>query len=433
MQLGTTHRRLALLVVAAFMLRVAYCIARGTLGHAGPLYLEYVSVGQRLLEHGTLTSPLITDVIDARPSALMPPAYAAFVAGVYALMGVGTFAATLALHLANAAATSLVVLFVFLVTRSLASTRAAWLAAVIATINPTLLGFTDYVWDTNLFALGVIVAIWLSVQLSTGPQGACRWLRFGLFLGALALLNPALTVAYPVLVLWPAVRARGWQLRPIIRVTSLAICGWAIAITPWMVRNYVQLSELVYVRNGLMLELWVGACPEADVHGAAVYVEQFPLLNEEVQAHISAVGEAAYLDECGAKAVQAISNEPWRFARLCGARAADYWLGTVFTHGGPGQGGWPKGRLRAGVAIFLTLEVLAIAACLVTRPRLWGQVWWIMTVLAVFSIVYCLTHVQVRFRAPIEPLLAVVVSMLLVEVFENRGPPRSRLHHGDSC
>ena len=181
-----------------------------------------------------------------------------------------------------------------------------------------------------------------------------------------------------------------------------------------------------------MLELWVGACPEADVHGAAVYAEQFPLLNERVLAHISAVGEAAYLDECRAKALQGISNEPWRFARLCGLRAADYWLGTVFTHGGPGQGGWPRGRLRACVAIFLTLEVLVIAACLVIRPRLWGQVWWIMTMLAVFSIVYCLTHAQVRFRAPIEPLVAVVVSILFVETFETCWPPRHRQYHGNT-
>ena len=104
-QRRTLHRRLVLLVLIAFGLRIAYCITRGSLGQTGPDYLEYVWVGQRLLEQGTVTSPLITDVLDVRPSALMPPAYVALVTVVYALLGVNTFAATLALHLVNAAAT----------------------------------------------------------------------------------------------------------------------------------------------------------------------------------------------------------------------------------------------------------------------------------------------------------------------------------------
>ena len=36
-----------------------------------------------------------------------------------------------------------------------------WVAAVIVTINPTLAGYTDYIWDTSLFALGVAVTLGL--------------------------------------------------------------------------------------------------------------------------------------------------------------------------------------------------------------------------------------------------------------------------------
>lgn len=334
----TNHRRLALLVVVAFVLRIGYCLVRGTLGHAGPQYLEYASSAEGLLTHGTLTSPLITGAVSDQSSALMPPVYAIFVAGVYAIFGVGTFAATLVLQAVNAAATSLAVALVFGVARALASSRVAWLAAFIAAINPIVLGFADYVWDTSLFSLGVITAVWLCVRLSTESERIGRWIGFGFFLGALALLNPALTVAYPILVLWPVVCARGWKLRPIVQATVWAVFGWAIAIAPWTVRNYVQLGELVYVRSGLMLELWVGVCPEADSDGAAVYREQFPLLNDEVQSHIRAVGEAAYLKECGVQAAAAISAQPWRFVRLSGMRAADYWLGTVFTHARQGYG-----------------------------------------------------------------------------------------------
>ena len=34
-----------------------------------------------------------------------------------------------------------------------------------------------------------------------------------------------------------------------------------------------------------------------------------------------------------------------------------------------------------------------------------------------FSVVYCLTHVLVRFRAPTEPIMAIVVAVLLADVY----------------
>ncbi|MCH8991973.1 MAG: hypothetical protein IIA44_09535, partial [Acidobacteria bacterium] len=183
----------------AFILRITYCAAIGSLGDfTGRGYTEYIVAGQRLLEQGTFISPFITEAADASPSALLPPVYVAFVAGVYALLGINTFSATLVLQVVNAAATSLAVAFVFLITWKLSTPLTAWLAALIATINPTLFAFTDYIWDTGLFTLGTILAVWASVQLPTRRTGPWSWLGLGLFLGALALLNPALTVAYPL-------------------------------------------------------------------------------------------------------------------------------------------------------------------------------------------------------------------------------------------
>ncbi len=405
---------LALLVTVAFALRLAFCSATTGLGRSlGEQYREYIIAGQRLAEHGTLVCPLILESTSTTPSALMPPLYAGLVAAVYWVLGPETFAATLALQLINAAATSLTVALVFLIVSRIGGATAGWVAAGIATINPTLIGFTTYVWDTSVFALAVTFSVYLSLRLSERLPGRRGWLGFGIYLGGLALLNPALTIAYPFLVLWPLTKSHGWRLKPMLGPVAMTLCGWGIAITPWTVRNYVHFGELMYIRNGFALELWLGVCPEADTHGAAVYKKQFPLLNTDVQRNLASIGEQAYMRECGEQAGAAIAADPKRLVRLIGIRVVDYWAGTIFSHSRPGGGGWPGSTARAAALLFFLAEVLIIVLCLVILRRLDHDLGWLLAIVLAFSLVYCVTHVQIRFRVPTEPIMAGLVAILL--------------------
>lgn len=334
------HGWLALLIFAAFALRMVYCSVTIGLGRSLPphqYHREYIITARGLVEHATLVSPLILEDATAAPSALMPPLYAGLVAAVYRLLGIETFAATLVLQIINAIATSLTVVFVFLIARRLGGVAAAWVAALVVTINPTLFGYTTYMWDTSIFALGVTLSVWISLRLSEQPAHWRSWLGFGLFLGGLALLNPSLTIAYPFLVLWPISKSHGWRLRPMLSAVGCTVLGWLVVIMPWTVRNYVHFDELTYVRSGLMLELWLGVCPEADADGAAVYRNQFPLLNDEIQRKVASIGERAFVKECGQRRA-AIAADPWRMVRLIAVRVVDYYLGTVYTHAHPRRG-----------------------------------------------------------------------------------------------
>ena len=85
---------------------------------------EYDIVGDRFQQHGTFVSPLITDADVDTPSALLPPAYSALVAGTYHLCGVRTTASNLILQLINCVAASIAVIFVFLATPRIGRTTA---------------------------------------------------------------------------------------------------------------------------------------------------------------------------------------------------------------------------------------------------------------------------------------------------------------------
>jgi hypothetical protein len=422
---GRTAVRLAVLIIFAFGLRIGYCAARGTLGRTPERgYREYVVAGQRLLEYGTLVSPLIVADVDRRPSPLLPPAYAGLVAVVYALCGVETFAATLVLHLINAAATSLTVLLVFHVASSLGGSRSAWTAGIIATVNPTLIGYTDLIWDTSLFTLGAAVSVWISLRLSIGPTLWPRWFSLGLWLGALALLNPALTIAYPFLVLWPLWRTKPSRFRALLSPVAVTVAGWVIAIAPWTIRNYVQFDELMYVRGGFPIELWLGVCPEADAHGAAVYKAQFPLNNDEVQRHVASIGERAFIQECDESARAAIAADPRRFIRLILVRIVDYWTGSVFSHAAPDSGGAPTSVFRAGVMYFLIAEAIIVVLALLIHRGPGRDLPWLLAIVICFSVVYCFTHVQVRYRAPTEPVMAILVGVLAMRAFARVRPTK---------
>ena len=62
--------------------------------------------------------------------------------------------------------------------------------------------------------------------------------------------------------------------------------------------------------------------------------------------------------------------------------------------------------------ILLSLELLIGAALLLLRCPLERDVVCLLAIVVLYSLVYCVTHVQVRFRAPAEPLVAVILGVL---------------------
>lgn len=399
----------------ALLIRAGYCAWT----HRGPYafreqYREYIIAGQRLLEHGSFLSPFMADAATAEVSAVLPPLYTIWIATVYAVCGVESAASIWVIEVSNSIALALACALVFCISDVIGSRAAAWTGGIIAAVHPALIGHVHYVWDTSFFALAVTTSIWIALKLRLRPFRARDFVGFGLWLGLIALLNPALTPAYPLLVLFPLLRSRRVLDQTVLQGVGLSILGWMTALTPWTVRNYIQFDRLSYVRSGLMLEVWLGVVPEADVAGGPVYRTHFPLSNPEVSGYVSQVGEKSYLAECGAKARQAIAADPLRYLKLVGMRTLDYWLGSTLSHATPSQGFIPSTNPRRIIFTVYAGETLLVLLAICTRRLRGGHIWWLCGILVVFSVIYSLTHVQVRFRVPVEPIAAVLLGLILV-------------------
>lgn len=421
--LHRSRAALILLTLLAGALRIAYPIAGGRFGEPfSDTYLEYVVAARRLVTHGAFLSPWPADDNLCIPSAIMPPAYTGLVAGVYACFGIESKTSTILLQLLNIAATTAIVPLIFLTTRRLADTRAAWIAALIVTVNPLLIGFSEYIWDTAIFSFLVTLAVYVSVRIAqTGPRPPSM-LAFGMLLGGIALFNPALTIVYPILVLRPLFQSK--STRPGIAVSSVlaAVVGFGIIIAPWTARNYATFDRLLYVRNGLALQLWLGVCPEALDGCDSVWDNHYPMRNRSLESSdefTPVAFETAYLDKCRKNAVASIKSDPARWMRLSLLRASDYWLGTIMTHSGGGA--IPRRSSRLLVMMFVMGEILMILTLTLVARRVPRNAGWLILVCGLFSVVYCLTITMLRFRAPMEPFVAIILALCVRQLW--RGGP----------
>jgi hypothetical protein len=63
--------------------------------------------------------------------------------------------------------------------------------------------------------------------------------------------------------------------------------------------------------------------------------------------------------------------------------------------------------------ILCAAEVLLIAGGFLMRRRIGPDARWLLAMVVVFSLSYLITHAQVRYRAPIEPMIAILAAAAL--------------------
>ena len=68
----------------------------------------------------------------------------------------------------------------------------------------------------------------------------------------------------------------------------------------------------------------------------------------------------------------------------------------------------------------MSLEALALVIGLLYVRHVGADLWWLVATILVYSIVYMLTHVQLRYRAPTEPLIAIVLAVVATRILDRR-------------
>jgi hypothetical protein len=436
---------LALIVLVAIGVRVAFAwdqarkIPPGVLGNV-PFQQETGNIAYALAQGKGFSNVFRTET---GPTAWLAPVYPLIVAATFKLFGTFTARAFFACVALNILFSSAACVPIFFVGKRVGGWRVGTGAALLWAIFPSAVMMPfEWIWDTSLSALLAALILWASLELAESEKWL-DWGVYGVFWGLALMTNPSLGILLPFLFCWAVFRGRGetparWKRAALVAGVVILCC------VPWTVRNYVVFHKFIPVRSNLPFELWLGNNDIFDEHARG---GRRSITRTEEARRYAQLGETAYMAEKWELATSFIRTHPGLELQLAGKKFVDFWMGTEApVKNFRETDSW----LIRGILLssFLTAVgalcggvVLLVGTKKVTQGRRAGaeankngdgaeeMAWAPVFPLAVFPVVfpslYYLTHADLRYRQPIDP----VVLLLTVIGFWALWP-KDRAHYG---
>ena len=333
------------------------------------------------------------------PTALIPPVYTDLVAGVFKLFGIYTAASALVLLTLNNLFSSFTCLPVYWIARRVLGVRLAVWAGWAWAIFPYSIALSNTtVWETSLSTLLFSLAVLATFQLENS-KSLVAWAGYGLLWGLVGLASPAALSVLPFLGgwVWISQWRRGSNCTGGAIVASMLFFAM---IAPWIWRCSRTYGRFVAFRGNFGLEVLVGNSADTS-HPSNWSV--LPGTNSAELKELQRVGESAYMTEKQKEADELIKRQPFRYVDLTLRRVLNTWTGIWEI-----PPSWTMDNSGLfNVVMYSSISLLAFAgigkAIRDHRERAYPL---IMT-LAVFPIVYYLTHSDMGFRHPIDPIMTI--------------------------
>ncbi len=233
----------AALILAAVVLRILWVVHVNVDPNDGRFddSVAYHNVAHLLARGEGYVSPYGLGV-----TARWAPAYTATLAAFYKLFGFHVTVAKV-LNIAFAAAT---IALAYLFARRAFDRRVALLGALILALFPGQIYFSTLVLTETMFAMVFLLVLFLAFVWTVERREALWWQVFvlGLLTGMAGMVrSEGVFLAVVLLALW-AITVRPW--RTVARYGALLALGVVLALTPWTVRNPVELHAFIPLRSG---------------------------------------------------------------------------------------------------------------------------------------------------------------------------------------
>jgi hypothetical protein len=237
----------------------------------------------------------------------------------------------------------------------------------------------------------MLLVLWGYRMFSQRTPAPLEAMIYGLLWGIALLAAPAL-LPVGIGLAAVAVLARYRKDRGRV-ITALGCCavGTVLALSPWIIRNYIQLGGFVWGRDNFGLELSVSNGPGANWSNPENRPRIFsmhPSRYRPATERLVAMGELAFNEERKQEAIRWIKDNPGEFARLTFQRALHFWF--------------PSGRNAAHGAVLALLTLMAWAGLVL----LWRAGNPAFAIVAAVWVMYPLTYYVIqwssRYRLPID-------------------------------
>ena len=276
-------------------------------------------------------------------------------------------------------------------------------------------------WETSLAALFLALLFWATLALR-GERSVAKWAGYGALWAVGALINTSLISVLPFFLAWLAWEAHKERM-PWLRCAAIAGLVFVLGMAPWTIRNYRVFGKFVPVRSNFGLELWLGNNP------AALEVNAFqlhPLVNRAEADNYQRMGEIAYMRAKQHAALAFMHARPATTCYFILRRIGANWfavsdrVGTVLSTGSL--------YLKAYFFFNAAMTLLAwFGAAVAWRARNLYRAPYLLVLFA-YPLVFYVTHALVRYRFPMEPILAILAIYGASRALARRRLPMGAAH-----
>jgi 4-amino-4-deoxy-L-arabinose transferase-like glycosyltransferase len=360
--------------------RIARSLASGH-GYANPMYVE------------------------TGATAWITPVYPGLLAGVFKLFGIYSKASAFVILGFNSLFSALVCLPIFFMAQRGFGQTIAVIASWIWAVSPYSIYLTSgFVWETCLSAwLLAILFLW-TLELKEHPANG-SWLGYGAVWGLAGLTNASVLSVAPFLTLWALYPFWQRNRQPCLRAAALVVFGLFVVLLPWQIRNYRALHQFIPLRDNFWLEVAIGnnGHTEGWVDNTA-----HPSINPQQQAEFVRVGEISYIQEKRREALSFIGQHPGSFLVMCVRRFIYMWTGF-----------WNLDPRNIEIEFYSPANFyLPASFTLAMLIGLWlayrdsrETVLPYLLLFAIYPLVFCITHPEIRYRHVIEPEIVVLAAL----------------------
>ena len=395
---------IALLVLAALLRLGVICWKPESLAEDRDLYW---GIAKHLVAGDGFVHPDL-----GHPTAYRPPLYPLLLAAIVFVGGGSKTLAVVQIGLSVAT-----VWLTWRLAHKLGMKTHALLAATFVALNPLLIQSTALAM-TETFSTFLLTA--LLVVLVEARRG--DWQRhwgIGVLLGLSALCRPTVwafgvLASFACLATLPKRITTGERRVWITTVVAWSTVGLACGLTvaPWVIRNHRVFGEPIVTTTHGGYTLLLGNNDEAYRAEITEPTGQ-PWDSREWQMALQPripSGEQVELARdrlMSSGARNWIRQHPLEFGELCWLRIKRFW--NIFP-GGADAGSLPK-FVQWGMAVFFGIELLAAAIGLWRLRRDEWSRWWPLVLLVLsFALVHVVYWSNLRMRAPVEPVLALLAA-----------------------
>ena len=343
--------------------------------------------------------------LNSGPSAWTAPVYPYVLAGVFKIFGIYTPASAWVILAFNSVFAALTCWTLYRIADRIYGPGVARATAWTWAVFPYLIYWpVRVVWEASFTTFLLSLALWLAVRMADLARRR-DWIIFGLLWALIALTNTAVVILLPFFLVWLM-----YQLpKSSGRLSGAGLCLLIVllCITPWTLRNYHMFGKLIFIRDNLPLELH-----EANNNASSGLWtrNEHPGNDPASMRRFQELGEIRFMDEKSQQVREFVREHLGKFLLFTMERIWYFWAAPPQTTIVAGYDLWVARHLE-----FLLAAVFAFAGLFVTLRHKNRYRWLLVPVLLIYPLPYYLVNPFPRYKAPIEPVMLMLIVYLLWE------------------